>query len=171
MSSSTHESRRPATSTTAIGSIAGLYIASASGAPMRTVERAWAVPGRGLEGDRYFERRGRFRASGCDVTLVESEVIAELSDDLGLGIDAPGTRRNIVTRGIRLNELVGCLFRVGPVELRGVGLCEPCVSLAPGSGSTLMKRLVHRGGLRAAVLTEGEVRVGDPIEGGAMPRR
>jgi MOSC domain-containing protein YiiM len=78
---------------------------------------------------------------------------------------APGeSRRNITTRGIRLNDLVGKEFRIGDVRARGTKLCEPCTHLEALTGKPLIKPLTHRAGLRADLLTSGRISVGDPIE-------
>jgi MOSC domain len=136
------------------------------------VASARAHAGRGLEGDRYFERRGTFSnsyARGHDLTLIEAEVLDELR--LPGGRLSPGeARRNVVTRGIDLNALVGRRFRVGGVECFGQRLCEPCAHLerlaaAAGKPGTL-RPLIHKGGLRADVIADGEIAVGDPITTG-----
>jgi MOSC domain-containing protein YiiM len=136
---------------------------------MHQVERALARAGRGLEGDRYFDERGTFsnaHGRGYDITLIEAEVLDTL--DLPTGHLTPEqARRNIVTRAIDLNTLVGEHFRVGDVECFAQRLCEPCAHLerltaATGKPGTL-RALIHKGGLRADVLSDGEIRVGDQI--------
>jgi MOSC domain-containing protein YiiM len=141
------------------GRVEAIAIAADAEAPVALVDEAAAHAGRGLAGDRYHEGRGTFsnpRANGHDLTLVEAEVL----DDLGL--PAEGARRNVVTRGIDLNALVGKRFTVGEVECVGRRLCEPCAHLERLTPGTL-RPLVHRGGLRADVLADGVVRVGDPV--------
>jgi MOSC domain-containing protein YiiM len=134
------------------------------------VDRTMARAGRGLEGDRYFDQRGTFsnaHGRGHDLTLIDAGVLDTL--ELPAGRLAPEeARRNLVTRGIDLNALVGRRFRVGDVECFGQRLCEPCAHLerltaAAGSPGTL-RALIHQGGLRADVLSDGEIRVGDEIE-------
>jgi MOSC domain-containing protein YiiM len=136
---------------------------------MHQVERALARAGRGLEGDRYFDERGTLsnaHGRGYDITLIEAEVLDTL--DLPTGHLTPEqARRNIVTRAIDLNTLVGEHFRVGDVECFAQRLCEPCAHLerltaATGKPGTL-RALIHKGGLRADVLSDGEIRVGDQI--------
>jgi hypothetical protein len=141
------------------GTIEAIALAPDAEAPMSLVEAVAAVPGGGLEGDRYADGRGTFSnryARGIDVTLVEAEVL----DDLGL--TAADARRNLVTRGIDLNALTGTRFRVGDVELQGQRLCEPCAHLERLRPGTL-RPLVHRGGLRADIVAGGTIRVGDAI--------
>lgn len=135
-----------------------------------------AVPSLGLEGDRYFDGRGAFSSGASpgrevtEVTLIEGEVIERLRRDCGIDVDAADSRRNIVTQGIALNELVGSAFRVGNVLLHGAGLCEPCLALVRSHANThLLRGLAHKGGLRARILTRGVVAVGD-IVAPAHPR-
>jgi len=143
------------------GTVEALVVAAEAEAAPVTVERAVARAGRGLEGDRYFDGRGTFSnryGRGHDLTLVEAEVL----DALGL-LSPEEARRNVVTRGIDLNALVGRRFRVGGVECEGVELCEPCNGLAKLTERGVLRGLVHRGGLRADILQDGVVRVGDAI--------
>lgn len=138
-----------------------IAIAPAATVPMETVEHVEAVPGRGLRGDRYFDGAGTFSGNagnGREVTLVEAEHL----DALGL-IGYPEARRNVVTRGIDLNALVGRRFAVGAVELVGRRLCEPCAHLARLTEPGTLPGLVHNGGLRADLVTGGELRVGDRV--------
>ncbi|MBI3975527.1 MAG: MOSC domain-containing protein [Armatimonadetes bacterium] len=134
---------------------------------MRAVEAVLAVPGRGLEGDRYFAQAGTFSpkpAPDRDVTVIEVEAIEALARDHGITL-APGeSRRNILTRGVALNHLVNREFRVGAVTLRGLRLCDPCSHLERLTRPGVRKALIHRGGLRCQILGEGTIRVGDPVE-------
>jgi len=151
------------------GEVAAIYVAPAAGAPMQFRRSVRAVPGRGLEGDRYFEAAGTFSVARrgrevTEVTLIELEVIEELRSTWGLDVAAPDSRRNVVTRSVALNDLVGCDFVVGGVRLRGAGLCEPCVSLVKSQENKhLLRALVHKGGLRAQILGEGTISVGDHV--------
>ncbi len=144
------------------GAVAGILVAPAAEAPLRRVDRAIAVQGRGLEGDRYAERRGTFSAPGrgYELTFVEAEVLDEIE------LSWEDARRNIVTTGISLNALVGKRFRVGAVECVGRRLAEPCAHLERLARPGLLRPLVHRGGLRADIVTGGSVAVGDEISEG-----
>jgi MOSC domain-containing protein YiiM len=151
------------------GTVQAIVIAPEAEAAMHRVDRAVARAGRGLEGDRYFDKRGTFsdaHGRGYDLTLIEAEMLDSV--DLPAGRLTPeDARRNIVTRGIDLNALVGEHFRVGDVECFGQRWCEPCAHLerltaAAGKPGTL-RALIHKGGLRADVLSGGEIRVGDGI--------
>lgn len=134
---------------------------------MEAVEEAHAVPGRGLEGDRYYEGRGTFSpaapAPDFELTLIEEERIGEFAQASGLPFTAGHARRNIVTSGVDLNALAGREFFVGNVRVRGLRLCEPCNYLAKISWPETLRGLVHKGGLRAQILTDGVIRCGDEI--------
>jgi len=114
-----------------------------------------ALAGRGLVGDRHFFSRGA--APGEALTLIEAEALAEVS------LTAAQSRRQVVVRGVRLNDLVGKRFRIGGVECLGVKLCEPCLHLQRLTRPGIIKDLIHRGGLRADILSDGRIFVGDPI--------
>lgn len=143
-----------------VGRVEAVALATHAEDPVVLVDEAAAVAGRGLEGDRYFVGRGTFsnkHARGHDLTLVEAEVLEEL------GLTAEAARRNVVTRGIDLNALVGRHFTIGKVECLGQRLCEPCAHLERLASPGLLRPLVHKGGLRADVLSDGTVTVGDPV--------
>lgn len=151
------------------GKVAGIYVAEAKTAPMRPVTSATAVEGKGLAGDRYAAGAGTFtptspRLRGYDVTLIESEVLEGVALDDGTRLKPEESRRNIVTRGVDLNALVGHEFRIGEVRALGRRLCEPCVHLQRLTRPGVVSALVHRGGLRADLLSGGEIKVGDRIE-------
>lgn len=152
------------------GRVVAIYTAVEAGSAMQHRDEVRAVPGRGLEGDRYFAGDGRFsyrRVPGREVTeltLIESEVIQCLRLEWGLNVEEADSRRNLVTYGVALNDLVGCEFDVGDVRLRGASLCEPCVSLIKSPEHRhLLRALAHKGGLRAQVLTEGTISLGDSL--------
>jgi MOSC domain-containing protein YiiM len=158
------------------GQVVSLHVGREAGVPLDIVPEVRAVPGRGLEGDRYFLGRGHYSArpsfGGRDVTFIETETIEALErgvenaagERLGIKMTAAETRRNIATVGVPLNHLVDRTFWVGSVQMRGTRLCEPCQYLEGLTGRPrLMNGLLHRGGLRAQILTEGVIRVGDTI--------
>jgi MOSC domain-containing protein YiiM len=152
------------------GRVVSIYTALGAGSPMQARERVLAVPDRGLEGDRYFASNGSFSTQAVpgrevtEVTLIEAEVIEHLQREYGLDVHGPDSRRNIVTRGIELNALVGREFNVGDVRLRGASLCEPCVSLVKRPENMhLLRGLAHKGGLRAKILNGGTITVDDPV--------
>ena len=142
------------------GSVAAILVAPDAESPLTRVDAVAAVAGRGLEGDRYHDGRGTFsgRGRGYELTLVEAEVL----DSLDLPWEQ--ARRNIVTRGIELNALVGHRFKIGSVECVGRRLAEPCAHLEKLSRPGLLRPLVHRGGLRADILRGGRITVGDSVE-------
>ncbi|MGK5114679.1 MOSC domain-containing protein [Geodermatophilus sp. CPCC 205506] len=159
--------RRPQGAPELRGTVEGLAVAPTAEAPMRLLEVAQARAGRGLDGDRYAAAAGTFspragRRPGYDLTLIAAEILDELAA-AGHDLDFAGTRRNVLTRGIDVNALVGRRFRIGDVLCEGRRLCEPCVHLDRLSGPGVIRPLIHRGGLRADVLTDGEIRVGAPV--------
>jgi MOSC domain len=141
------------------GSVAAILTAADAESPLGRVDTVDAVAGRGLKGDRYHDGRGTFSGPGhgYQLTLVEAEVLDS--------IDLPWeqARRNIVTRGIALNALVGVRFKIGAVECIGRRLAEPCAHLEKLARPGLLRPLVHRGGLRADILEGGRITVGDPV--------
>ncbi len=127
-----------------------------------------AEPGKGLAGDRYSVGVGTFSPKTSkpdyELTLIELEEIEQFAKESALPFTALNARRNIVTTGVRLNDLVGKDFKVGEVRIRGIRLCEPCTYLAKISFPETLNGLVHKAGLRAQILSEGQIRVGDRIE-------
>lgn len=157
---------RPAETARRSGQVEAIMVARDREAALVRVERAVARAGGGLEGDRYFDRRGTFsnrHGRGHELTLIEAEVLDEV------GLSGEEARRNVVTRGIDLNALVGRRFTIGDVDCVGQRLCEPCAHLerlvtAAGRPGVL-RALIHQGGLRADILTDGEIHQGDPVIG------
>jgi MOSC domain-containing protein YiiM len=149
------------------GTVVSIHLAAIGGAPVTEVVEVRAVPGKGLEGDRYFTNRGTYskpqRDPGGEATLIESEALEALKRDYGIELALGASRRNIMTRGIALNHLVGREFAVGAVRFRGIRLCEPCVHLQKLTEAGVMRGLVHRGGLNAVILSDGFIHVGDII--------
>jgi MOSC domain-containing protein YiiM len=153
------------------GTVEFIYIASTASATALPVNEVRALPGVGLEGDRYALGLGTFSKPLPDreLTLIEAEAIEALQQEYNFAL-APGeARRNLVTRGVALNHLVGRDFQIGGVKVRGIRLCEPCDHLQRLTGGNVIGGLTHRGGLRAQILTAGTIRVGDPVA--SAPRR
>jgi MOSC domain-containing protein YiiM len=129
------------------------------------VERVRAVAGRGLEGDRYFyDGEGMQPERDRELTLIALEALDALADEHGIELTAAESRRQVATRGIDLNALEGKRFRVGAIACEGIELCEPCNHLQGLTQPGVLRGLVHRGGLRAAILAGGEIAVGDLVE-------
>ncbi len=148
------------------GKVEHIHIAETAGAPMQSLASAKAVAGVGLMGDRYARRDGFWKDSSeesRDVTLIEAEEIERLASQSGIELDPGQSRRNLTTRGVRLNDLVGKEFWIGGVLARATELCEPCTHLVALTGKAVIKPLAHRGGLRADLLSSGQINVGDPI--------
>ncbi|MGL5827082.1 MAG: MOSC domain-containing protein [Nocardioides sp.] len=150
------------------GTVAAIAIADAATMPMTMVDRASAIAGRGLAGDRYERQAGTFtprRAGGrgYDLTLIENEAIDGVNR-AGHLLRPADARRNIVTRGVDLNALVGRRFRIGDVECVGRRLCEPCSHLAALTSPGVLKALIHRGGLRADIVVGGQIELNSIVE-------
>lgn len=149
------------------GRLHSIWIAAESGAAPMGVEEARLEAGAGIVGDRRF--RPNNPAPEEELTLVAAEEVDAFNHRNGLQVDHPALRRNLVTLGVPLKDLVGVRFRIGEVEAEGLELCEPCAvlgrllasgSLAPAD---VVRELRHRAGLRARILRSGAVRRGDPV--------
>ena len=147
------------------GHVEAINVRETSEAAAVSVQRVRLVSGRGVEGDRYYAPAGA--GSGEALTLIAAEALEGLEADTGIRLSAADSRRQVLTRGIDLNALVGREFTVGSVRCRGVELCEPCAHLQSVTQEGVLKGLVHRGGLRADVLNDGDVAVGDPVTSAA----
>lgn len=148
------------------GSVISLQIAPGEGQPLIAIEQAHAVPGRGIEGDRYYLGTGHFSKMGkasYEITLIERETLVALKRDYDCELTPLTARRNVVTAGVPLNHLVWKEFYLGEVKLLGRRLCEPCFHLIQLTHPSALGGLIHRGGLRAQILTEGLIRPGDTI--------
>lgn len=148
------------------GEVELISLAAEAEGPMTVAPSAEAVAGRGLRGDRYERGAGTFSdpgGRGYDLTLVEAEALERLAAD-GVELAPADARRNLVVRGINLDGLIGKLFRVGAVECFGQRRCEPCAHLERLTRPGVLRGLAHRGGLRADVLSGGEIRAGDRVE-------
>ena len=124
--------------------------------------------GKGIEGDRYFSNTGKNRSNykgqpDWEITLIESEVIEAFNQDTGNKFHESDFRRNIVTEGVRLNDLVGTNFNINGVSFFGVQLCEPCASLQKRLAVKILPDLIGKGGLRAQIRGVGLLNVGDAI--------
>jgi hypothetical protein len=144
-----------------------IYTAPEAEAPMVALESVQAVAGRGLQGDRYFKGEGTFsgtvEAPAYEVTLIESELIEAFNERGEAALEPHAFRRNLLTKGVSLNALVGKTFSVGDVTLKGARLCEPCNHLATVVRKDVLQ-MVHQAGLRAGIVSSGTIHVGDPIQ-------
>jgi MOSC domain-containing protein YiiM len=138
------------------GKVEAIHVTAEKEGRPQPRERVSVVAGRGIEGDRKFD-------SNHDLTLIEAEAIEGLAEDTGIEL-APGqSRRQVTTRGVSLNDLVGKRFKVGELECVGEELCEPCNHLQSLTQPGVLRGLVHRGGLCAEVVSGGEIAVGDSV--------
>lgn len=147
------------------GTVVSIHIAAAKSLPMQQLAEVNALAGQGIESDRYFTGTGTYSNSrdvSRDITLIEIEAIEALQKKC-IFMEPGHARRNVVTRGVPLNRLVGRMFSVGEVRLRGTRLCEPCAYLETVTQKGVLKELIHRGGLRADIIIGGTIHVGDTV--------
>lgn len=152
------------------GAVIGIFLRPAAGKATLQVEHIQAVAGRGLEGDYIFALKAQVNQPGepagdsdREVTLIEMEALQAAAREHGVHLDLGESRRNLVTQGVPLNDLVGLQFRIGDALLQGIRLCEPCSHLASLTQKNVVPALVHRGGLRARILVSGAIRAGDTV--------
>ena len=149
------------------GTVVSIHIGHDAGAAMTEIEEAELVAGRGIVGDRYYTKTGTFSKDLPDpdheLTLVANEEIAQFNATSDRAVSPGELRRNVVTRGIDLNELVDREFTIGTVRVRGIRLCEPCSYLAGLLGPEILPALVNRAGLRAGIVEGGTIRPGDRL--------
>jgi len=147
------------------GVVAALMIGPERKKPMVSVPEVRAIAGCGIDGDRYCREEGTFskKSPSNQMTLIEMEALDAAAQEYGFAIAAEEARRNVLTCGMALNHLVGREFKVGGVRLRGLRLCEPCSHLEKLTRKQMIKALRHRGGLRAEILNDGMIKVGDII--------
>ena len=155
---------RPAAPVTG-GTVEGIWVAAAAGRPAEGLPAVRALAGSGLAGDRHVTGAGTFPSGlpGSALTLIEAEVC----DSFDPPLRPDEHRRNLVTRGIALNALVGRDFMIGDVRCRGMRLCEPCKVAERYAARPILRALIHRGGLRADILTGGRIRLGDRLHAAA----
>jgi len=150
------------------GRVKGIYIAPKMGANVSGHQKISVRAGKGIEGDRYFSNTGKNRSNykgqpDWEITLIESEVIVAFNQDTGNKFHESDFRRNIVTEGVRLNDLVGKTFNINGVSFFGVQLCEPCASRQKRLAVKILPDLIGKGGLRAQIRGVGLLNVGDAI--------
>ena len=144
------------------GRVEAIFVTSEHGELPTPVQRVPARAGCGLEGNRYYWADGD-APPGRAVTLVAAEAMEAVASEGDVSIEPAATRRNVLTRGIDVNDLVGKRFRIGAVECVGVELCEPCSHLESMTQPGAIKALVHRAGLNADIVGNGEISVGDTV--------
>lgn len=148
------------------GRLLSIHVAGAARQPMHALDEARLVAGVGIPGDRYAERRGTYSARhhiDRQVTLIEEETLEALARDHGIALAPHEHRRNLTTRGVALNHLVGRYFGVGGCVLYGGRLNVPCRHLEELLGKAVFKPLINRSGLNARVIVGGTLRPGDAI--------
>lgn len=148
------------------GELLHIHIAGKASAPMRELVQAMLVAGVGIEGDRYATGLGTYSTtprSDRQVTLIEIEALAAVERDYRIVLAPQESRRNLTTRGVPLNHLVGRRFRVGDAVLRGIRLNVPCRYLEQVTGKPVFGPLTHRSGLNCEIESGGVIRPGDVI--------
>lgn len=151
------------------GRVQAIYVTSSAGEPMKALTEAEAIAGEGLAGDRYLKGTGYYSKrprpdGGRQITLLETEELERLEEEGGIRLEPAESRRNILTRFIHVNDLIGKQFRIGEVLCEGISICEPCTYLEELTKKCVMRPLVHRGGLRARIVSDGLIKVGDKIQ-------
>ena len=157
----------------ATGIVVALFTVDRRAAPMKKVDQLYALAGRGIEGDRYFLGTGTYSKSpepGRQVTLIKSEVLESLKNKLEINVKPEESRRNILTQGIEINDLIGTEFYVGTVRLRAHRITQPCLYLEklldqPG----LYKELWDNGGISCEILSDGVIKERDIITAQYLP--
>jgi MOSC domain-containing protein YiiM len=144
------------------GRVEAIFLSPKHGELPEPVDRVKAHAGRGLEGNRYYWADGA-APSGCAITLIASEAVEAVASEGDVSVGPAATRRNVLTSGIDVNTLVGKRFRIGNIECEGIQLCEPCTTLESMTQPGVIKAFVHRCGLNADILSDGEISVGDPV--------
>jgi MOSC domain-containing protein YiiM len=144
------------------GRVEGIYITATKRLVPEPVDRVAAHAGKGLEGNRYYYVDGN-APPGRAITLIAAEALEAYETQTGRTLSAADSRRNVLVRGIDVNDLVGKRFRIGDVECEGVELCEPCTTLEGMTHPGVIKGMVHRAGLNADILSDGEIAVGDTV--------
>jgi MOSC domain-containing protein YiiM len=144
------------------GRVEAIFLSPEHGELPEPVDRVKAHSGRGLEGNRYYWTDGA-APPGRAITLIASEAVEAVASEGDVSVEPAATRRNVLTSGIDVNALVGKRFLIGDVECEGVELCEPCSTLESMTQPGVIKAFVHRAGLNADILSDGEISIGDPV--------
>ena len=152
-----------------LGVVTGINVSGGAAAPMRALSSVEAVAGMGLVGDRYADGTGHFSPTlrqdgGRQITLIEEEAVEAAAAAVGVEFTPSQSRRNLATRGVALNDLIGYRFRIGGVVIDGCGVCKPCTYLEELTGKPVRRSLVDRGGLRARIVESGRITTGDTIQ-------
>jgi MOSC domain-containing protein YiiM len=137
------------------GLVEGIFFGAVDEGPLEPAGQVQVKGGAGIEGDRHGDK---------DITLFEAEAIEGLKADTGIDLAPHEIRRNVMTRGIALNDLLGHRIRVGEVEAVVTELCHPCSHLQSLTYPGVLRGLVNRGGLNADVVAGGAIKVGDEVE-------
>ena len=149
-----------------IACISSIWIADNAGADLHSIKRAEVEQGRGIIGDRYHSGVGsfsRWSGSGRAITFIANESIVAVRTEFGIDVSGGLSRRNVITEGIDLGELIGRQFRIGTAEFKGNRACQPCRYLERLLEPGTFQALIRRGGIRAEIQESGAFSVGDVI--------
>ena len=139
-----------------------LGITANSNQPIQEVNSIEVLANKGIIGDRHFQE---FNDPYNQISLIESENIDDYNMRFGLNIPYIDFRRNVITKGIKLNDLVGKKLKVGSVELEVIDLCRPCRHLTEMlNQDNVLKEFLRKGGLRCQILSSSNIKIGDKIE-------
>lgn len=149
------------------GVVEKIFVSPHAGGRLLPVASVQLEANKGIVDDRYFAGKGTFSKGEHqprrELTLIEAEEIEAFNKEHDVKLGFGELRRNVVTRGVRLNTLVGKEFLINGLRVRGVESCEPCSHLAELTDPAVLPDMVHRAGLRATILDSGEIKVGDPV--------
>jgi MOSC domain-containing protein YiiM len=146
------------------GHVLSIFVRSKPSEAVVEIDEVLAVPGKGLHGDHHFSGRSfKENDPGRELTLIEHEALTAIEKEHNVSLNPGESRRNIITENVPLNHLIGKEFRVGEVTLKGIRLCEPCSHLGELTQKEVLPALIHRGGLRAQILTKGNICAGDQV--------
>ena len=149
------------------GTVVALFTTDRMSAPMKKMEQLNALAGRGIEGDRYLLGTGTYSKkpeAGRQVTLIKSEILDWLKEEFDITVRPEECRRNVITRDVEINELIGTEFFVGEVRLKAHRITQPCLYLENHLGQPgLYKALWDNGGISCEIMSDGVIREGDVI--------
>lgn len=146
------------------GRVARIFVGAEESGPIQEVEEVEAIAGKGLKGDRYFDDDGDAHDPSVEVTLFSAEGLAAGRVESGLDIVAEDMRRNLMTEGVTLSDLLGRRFSAGEVVLEGLEDNPPCAHLQRLADKPLLKPMIEKGGIRARIVNGGTIRAGDEIQ-------
>tara|TARA_Y100000590_G_C15156883_1_gene802062 strand:- start:91 stop:531 length:441 start_codon:yes stop_codon:yes gene_type:complete len=145
-----------------MGEVFQIGITQNSGEEIINANSILAIAGKGLENDRFAKKNND---KGNQLTIIQKEIIDEYNKNQGTSIPYINFRRNIISKNINLNEMIGKIIKIKNIEIKVIDLCEPCNHLQKLlKQENLVKNLLHKGGIRCEILKGGKINIGDKIE-------